>query len=476
MNDIYKTHDLLKNKKTSVLEITTDCLKKADKSPHGAFISLLKDQALGVAKNLDQRMPEDASYLYGIPFNLKDLFITKDIRTTAGSKILYNYVPSYDGYVSTNLKKSGAILIGKTSCDEFGMGSTNENSAYGVVTNPLNSDFVPGGSSGATAVSIAEGSSYFGMGTDTGGSSRLPANFCGIVGFKPSYGRVSRFGQIAYASSLDQASPMAQTTLDIACVMEHLTTKDPRDATHAPLPAMKAVKTLVEAKTDILKKLRLGVPKGFFDSLDPEVARANQEAMKLFEKAGAKLVEVEFPHFDYAVACYYIIATSEACSNLARYDGIHFGHRSKTKENLEGTYRNSRSEGFGEEVKRRILLGTFSLSSGYYDAYYKKACQVRRLIAEDFKKAFTKCDLIFSPVCASTAFKFGEGKGDPLKMYMNDLYTIPVNLAGLPSLALPFGRGKAKMPTGFQLIGNTFQDESLLTYGHLFEKLSGRVS
>ena len=471
--DIYQTHQDLLKKKVSVFELTKECLKNAKESNSGAFISLLEDQSLEQAKIYDQNLNDESSYLYGIPYNLKDLFITKGIRTTAGSKILYNYVPSYEGFVSSRLQEAGGVLVGKASCDEFGMGSTNEFNAFGSVDNPLERSRVPGGSSGATAASIAEGSSFYGIGTDTGGSSRQPANFCGIVGFKPTYGTVSRYGQIAYASSLDQASPMGKSSLDIACIMQHLTGKDPRDATNTNRDRIKIVEELIALDSKYFKGKKIGFSESFLESLEPKVQKGILDAKVLLEKAGATFVELSFPYFKHSVAAYYIIATSEASSNLARFDGIHFGHRTKNSSNLEMTYKDSRTEGFGEEVIRRILLGTFSLSSGYCDAYYKKACQIRNLIRQDFDKAFNDrgCDFIFSPVCSSVAFKKNKGTHDPVKMYMNDLYTIPVNLAGLPGLALPYGKAEEGLPTGFQLLGNRFRDAEVLRAGHAFERL-----
>ncbi|MGZ3809302.1 MAG: amidase family protein, partial [Bacteriovorax sp.] len=319
-------------------------------------------------------------------------------------------------------------------------------------------------------------SSFFSMGTDTGGSSRLPANFCGIVGFKPTYGRVSRYGQIAYASSLDQASPMANTSLDIACVMEHITEKDYHDGTNVNLGAMKLVDELLKLNETHIKGKKIGVSKELIDGCASDVKAELNKALEHLKKLGAELVDVSLPNLKHCVPAYYIIATCEASSNLSRYDGIHFGLRKAHKGNLEDTYIESRSYGFGEEVKKRILLGTFSLSSGYYDAYYAKACKVRRLIYNDFIESFKKCDLIFSPVCATTAFDIGVGPSDPVQMYMNDLYTIPANLAGLPAIALPFGKGSDGMPSGFQLIGKQFADADLLKFGHAFDVSVGRIS
>lgn len=476
MKDLYKTHLDLKNKKTSATELTQECIKNAKEQKNNTFISLTEESALSTAKVIDEEIKKDGikSFLHGIPYTLKDLFITEGIRTTGGSKILFNYIPPYDGYISKSIKASGGILIGKVGLDEFGMGSTNENSAYGIIKNPLNEKKVPGGSSGGSAASVAEGSSYFSMGTDTGGSSRLPANFCGIVGFKPSYGRVSRYGQIAYASSLDQAAPMAKTTLDIACVMEQITHKDYHDGTNVDFGSMKIVDELLTLPSSFMKGKKIGVSKELIEGCGEDVKKELYRALDFLKKSEVQLIDITLTHLKYCVSAYYIIATCEASTNLSRYDGIHFGLRKAHKGNLEDTYVESRSYGFGEEVKKRILLGTFSLSSGYHDAFYTKACKVRRLIYNDFVNSFKKCDFIFSPVCATTAFDVGVGPSDPVQMYMNDLYTIPANMAGLPALALPFGKGTDGMPTGFQLMGAQFSDLELLKIGHALELSMGR--
>jgi aspartyl-tRNA(Asn)/glutamyl-tRNA(Gln) amidotransferase subunit A len=473
--DIFSTHERLIKHEISSRELTQECLRKARTSGTNAYISLLEDHALEKAAIADDFLSKKSpvSRLHGIPFSLKDLFVTKGIRTTAGSKILYNYIPPYDGYISAKLSSAGGVLVGKTGCDEFGMGSTNENTPFGPVLNPLDHTRVAGGSSGGSAASVAEGSAFFSIGTDTGGSVRLPAAFCGLTGFKPTYGRVSRCGQIAYSSSLDQASPMAKTVSDIACIMEHITEKDPKDATNAPLPAMKCVDEVRKTGKEGLVGKTVSYCPDFFEACSEPVKKCLWEAVELLKKAGVKTIERDMPHLKYCVSVYYIIAPCEASANLARYDGIHFGHRSSKKGDLLSTYINSRTEGFGAEVKRRILLGTFALSAGYYDAYYRKACKVRRLIHDDFMKVFSEADIILSPVCATTAFKLKEGSLSPLQMYMNDLYTIPVNLAGLPGLALPFGKDDHGLPTGIQLIGKPFTDSELLKAGRSFELLSG---
>ncbi len=471
MKDIFHLHEQMKLKKTSAVELTQECLKNANESKNPVFISKLDDRALLQAQRAQERFSKNQSlsYLDGIPFTLKDLFITQDIRTTASSKILYNYIPPYDGYVSENLQKAGGVLIGKVSCDQFGMGSTNENTPFPKCFNPVNDAYVAGGSSGASAASVKENSSYYSIGTDTGGSTRLPAHFCGIVGYKPTYGRVSRYGQIAFASSLDQAAPLANSVLDMGCIIEHITSKDQRDPTQAPLGAMNLVSQLSQAKPSDLKGKKIGYSSYFIEACDSEVKKAMYEAIDTFKKLGCECVEIDLPHAKYSVSVYYLIATSEASANLARFDGIHFGHRTNQASGLEETYIKSRTEGFGDEVKRRILIGTFSLSSGYQDAYFSKACKVRRLISNDFKEAFNKCDFILNPVCASAAFKRGESKSDPFKMYMNDLFTIPASLSGLPCLSIPFSQTKEGLPIGIQLIGKSFQDEELLLSARAFE-------
>ncbi len=469
--NIYDSHNLLKQKKISSVELVNQALKNAKESKTNAYITLTSDMALIQAEQADKEIASKGpkSWLHGIPFSLKDLFVTKNIRTTAGSHILFNYVPPYDGFVSKQLAGAGGVLVGKVGCDEFGMGSANENTPFGVVSNPHDHSHVAGGSSGGSAAAVAEASCAYSIGTDTGGSIRLPANFCGLVGFKPTYGRVSRYGQIAYASSLDQAGPVTRTVMDAACVMESLTDKDPLDVTNVPGKKMNIVEELAKVDTSYLKGKVVAYSKEFIENCDENVKSSLYEALKLLEKSGARLVDTTFPNFKYSVAAYYLIATSEASTNLARYDGIHFGFRDRSmKGNLEQTYVRSRTIGFGEEVRKRIILGTFSLSAGYQDQYFAKACRVRRKIYEDFQAAFSKADVIFAPVCASLAFKQGDSKQDPLKMYMNDLYTIPVNLAGLPGLALPFGK-HGKLPTGFQLIGKAFADEELLKIGRAFE-------
>ena len=471
MMDILTAHKKLKSKEISPLDIIRECLHKAKSSHHNSFISLLEDFSLKAAQNVQAKIQKEGpqSYLAGIPFSLKDLFITKNIRTTAGSMMLYNYIPPYDGYVSERLKEAGGVLMGKVGCDEFGMGATNENTPFGPVSNPIDPKFVAGGSSGGSAASVAEGSSFYSIGTDTGGSTRIPANFCGLVALRPSYGRISRYGQIAHASSLDQASPIGKSVNDMSCILEALTEYDNRDSTNAPSCKINVVEDVSQTQVEYLKGKKIGVNYELIEGCNPLVKASLKKAMKHFEEAGAEFIEVDLKHLKYSLSSYYIISSSEASSNLARFDGIHCGVRDFSKEGLEQTYRSSRSKGFGNEVKKRVLLGTYSLSSGYYDAYYKKACQVRKLIYNDFQEAFKICDVIFFPVSPYTAPLIGTAVHDPVKIFQADAYTIPASLAGLPGLALPFGKGENNLPTGFQLIGKIFGEKDLLQTGRAFE-------
>lgn len=472
--NVYQCYLDLKEKKMSSVELTQSCLQRLKASQNNALISITAEMALAQAAQADECMArrEVKGPLQGIPYTLKDIFITKGIRTTAGSKMLANYIPPYDGLVSAALKQAGGVMIGKANLDEFAMGSSGETSAFGATKNPLDPRKVPGGSSSGSAASVAEGLALYSIGTDTGGSIRLPANFCGLVGFRPSYGRISRYGQIAFASSLDQASPVASSVLDIALIMEAITTPDARDATKAALPPMAILDQLLPIAHPFLKGKRIGLSQKLMERCESEVRREIERALTHLEAMGVHLVEVDFPHFEYVVPTYCIIAFSEASANLARYDGIHYGlgKRHGDGGNLEDSYVKSRSEGFGAEVKRRILLGTYSLSSGHYEAYYTKACKVRRLISEDFQNNFKRCDVILSPVCATTAFDLGKSREDSVKNYLNDIFTIPANLAGLPALALPFGHGREKLPTGFQLMGPQFADEAVLKIGWAMEQ------
>ncbi len=404
--------------------------------------------------------------LAGVPVAIKDVLCTKGVRTTCASRILENFVPPYNAHVVERLLAEDAILLGKTNMDEFAMGSSTENSAYQVTRNPWNTECIPGGSSGGSAAAVAGCEAPLSLGTDTGGSIRQPAALCGIVGLKPTYGRVSRYGLIAFASSLDQVGPFARTVSDAALLLEAIAGHDPRDSTSVNRPVPEYTRTLNEP----VRNLRIGVPREFFgEGLDAEVEGAVRTALKEYEKLGATLVEVSLPHSPLALAAYYIVAPAEASGNLARFDGMHYGHRTKQKADLIGTYSKSRGEGFGQEVQRRIMIGTYVLSSGYKDAYYLKALKVRRLVKQDFDDAFAKCDVVMGPTTPTAAFKIGAKSDDPLAMYLSDVYTVSCNLAGLPGLSLPCGFTKSNLPIGLQLLAPPFEEEKLLRIARTFE-------
>jgi len=476
-NTIRQVHDAFDQKKLSPTELTHEYLKAAKASKHNAYITIAEERALAQAKAAEQviardgRVPRERLPLLGIPIGIKDLFTIDGMRTTCASKMLDNYFPPYTATVVDRLEAAGAVTLGKLNMDEFAMGGSNENSAYGPVKHPTHSDRVPGGSSGGSATAVKAGLCLAALGTDTGGSIRLPASYCGIVGMKPTYGRVSRYGLVAFASSLDQAGPMTNSVEDTARILQVMSGHDPRDSTSAPRPPGDWIGAL--SKTPDWKSLRVGVPKEYFvGGLTGDVEKAVQSSLKWFESKGAQLVPISLPHTEYAVAVYYVVAVCEASSNLARYDGVRFGVRPKEAleaPDLAGFYKRVRAA-FGPEVKRRIILGTFALSSGYYDAYYKRACQVRRLMAQDFAKAFEQVDVIAAPVSPTTAFKLGEKTSDPLQMYLNDIFTIPVNLAGLPALSVPCGEDSQKLPIGLQLIGPAFGDEKLISIAQAFEQ------
>ncbi len=435
-----------------------------------AFITRCEPQALTAAAEADRRIAAGAGGpLTGIPVAVKDIFNTEGVLTTCASKILANYVAPYDATAVARLKAAGAVIVGKLNMDEFAMGSSNENSAWGPVKNPWNLDCVPGGSSGGSAAAVAARQAVATLGTDTGGSIRQPASHCGVVGLKPTYGRVSRYGVIAYASSLDQVGPLARTVADCAIMLGAVAGYDPQDSTSIDVPVPDYPATLAGG----VKGLKIGLPKEYFiEGLDPDVKKAMDEAIATYRDLGAEFVEVSLPHTDYAVACYYLIATAEASSNLARYDGVRYGVRAEEAANLIDMYMQTRARGFGAEVKRRIMLGTYALSSGYYDAYYLKAQKVRTLIRQDFLDAFEKCDLILTPVAPTPAFRIAEKTDDPLKMYLSDIFTIPVNLAGTCGLSLPCGFSADGLPIGLQLVGQPFGEEALLRAGHAFEQAS----
>jgi aspartyl-tRNA(Asn)/glutamyl-tRNA(Gln) amidotransferase subunit A len=433
-----------------------------------AYITLCRDAAIEQAKQADERLKRDggAQPLLGIPIAVKDNFLTRGLRTTCASKILGDFMPPYDATAIKRIRDAGAVITGKTNLDEFAMGSSTENSAFLPTRNPWDGERVPGGSSGGSAAAVAADQCVAALGTDTGGSIRQPAAFCGVVGLKPTYGRVSRYGIIAFASSMDQVGPLTKDVRDCALLLEAIAGHDPADSTSAD----RSVPLYSEALTGDVKGLRLGVPKEYFiTGIAPEVEQAVRDAIRLLEKNGAVVEEISLPHTEYAVAVYYIVATAEASSNLARYDGMRFGHRAGGKDLLE-TYMLSREEGFGPEVKRRIMLGTYALSAGYYDAYYLKAQRVRALIKQDFDEAFRRCDAIITPTAPTTAFKIGEKTQDPLQMYLSDIYTISINLAGVPALSLPCGFDANGLPIGLQIIGKHFDEATILRLAYAFEQ------
>lgn len=435
-----------------------------------AYLDVRHDRALDQARAADAALAAgDARALTGIPLAIKDLFCTAGVRTTAGSKILEPFVPPYESTVTANLLRDGAVFLGKTNMDEFAMGSSTENSAYHLTRNPWDTERIPGGSSGGSAACVAGCQAPVSLGTDTGGSIRQPAALCGIVGMKPTYGRVSRYGLVAFASSLDQIGPFAHDTRDCALMMEAIAGHDDRDSTSVNRPAPEYTKTVDQP----VKGLKIGVPREFFgQGLDAEIEGAVRQALKEYEKLGATLVDVSLPHSPYALAAYYIVAPAEASSNLARYDGMHYGHRTTEKGDLIATYSKSRAEGFGKEVQRRIILGTYVLSSGYKDAYYVKALKVRRLVKKDFDDAFEKCDVVMGPTTPSAAFKAGEKSDDPLALYLSDVYTVSCNLAGLPGMSIPCGFTKSGLPIGLQLLGAPFSEEQLFRIARMYESVT----
>jgi len=467
---IHELHDKLKKKEISSVEATRALLARIDAvEPRvNAFITVTPEEALKNAEEADRRIAAgDMQLLTGIPIALKDIFLTKGVRTTCASRILDNFIPPYDATSVARLKAQGMVLVGKLNQDEFAMGSSTESSYYGKTHNPWNLEYIPGGSSGGSAAAIAARQAIATLGTDTGGSIRQPASHCGCVGLKPTYGRVSRYGVIAYASSLDQVGPVTRDVTDCAIMLGAVAGFDPKDSTSVDLP----VPDYSKALSNDVKGLKIGLPKEYFIAgLDPDVQKTMDAAIETYKGLGAQFVEISLPHTDYAVATYYLIATAEASSNLARYDGVRFGHRSSEAQGLIDMYRKSRSEGFGEEVKRRIMLGTYALSSGYYDAYYLKAQKVRTLIMQDFSRALEEVDVILTPVAPTPAFRIGEKSADPLQMYLSDIFTIPVNLAGTCGMSIPAGFSKDGLPIGLQLVGRPFGEESILRAAYAFEQ------
>jgi aspartyl-tRNA(Asn)/glutamyl-tRNA(Gln) amidotransferase subunit A len=434
-----------------------------------AYVTLTRPEAERQAEAVDRRLKEGkpAGPLAGAPIAIKDNLCTEGVKTTCSSKILEGFVPPYDATVVARLKTAGAVLVGKTNMDEFAMGSSTENSAFFTTRNPWDLNRIPGGSSGGSAAAVAAGECAAALGSDTGGSIRQPAAMCGIVGLKPTYGRISRYGLVAFASSLDQIGPLTRDVRDAAILMNVIAGHDPLDSTSAEVP----VPDYTQSLTGEAGGLRLGIPKEYFiEGMDPDVERAVREAVRVLEKLGAKTTEVSLPHTGYAVATYYILATAEASSNLARYDGVKYGYRGKPAKDLLGMYMKSRAEGFGPEVKRRIMLGTYGLSAGYYDAYYRKAQCVRTLVKQDFDRAFQETDVIVTPTAPTAAFKIGEKTQDPLQMYLSDIFTISVNLAGIPAVSLPCGFTREGLPIGLQLLGRPFEEAVLLRAAHAYEQ------
>jgi aspartyl-tRNA(Asn)/glutamyl-tRNA(Gln) amidotransferase subunit A len=455
----------LKNRDFSSVELTQHYLNRIDHSDLNAFITVTEDLALSQAREADTMLAKGrAKNLTGIPYAHKDIFCTKGIKTSAGSKILDSFISPYDATLSYKLNMEGMVMLGKTNMDEFAMGSSNENSYYGPVKNPWDKKRVPGGSSGGSAAAVSARLSAFATGTDTGGSIRQPASLCGITGIKPTYGRISRYGMIAYASSLDQAGPITQSAEDAALVLNTMAGFDDKDSTSVN----RDVPDYTENLNNSIKGLRIGIPKEYFsEGLDDDIAKVILQSIKEFESMGAIVKEVSLPNSAYAVPTYYIVAPCECSSNLSRLDGVRYGYRCDDPKDLNDMYLRSRSEGFGEEVKRRIMIGTYALSAGYYDAYYLKAQKVRHLISEDFKKAFQKVDVIMGPVSPTTAFEIGAIK-DSVSMYLADIYTLSVNLAGLPAISIPAGFSN-NLPVGLQMIGNYWSEEVLLNTAHLFQ-------
>lgn len=481
---ITQTHEGLKAKQFSAVEVTQaylDKIKKVDRNIN-AFLAVTEDLALEQAKEADEKITEgkDFPVLTGVPCAIKDNILVEGEKCTAGSKILEHYVASYSATVIEKLADAGAVILGKTNLDEFAMGASTENSTFFVTKNPHDTSRVAGGSSGGSAAAVASNMACYGLGTDTGGSVRQPASFCGVVGFNPTYGAVSRYGLVAFASSLDQAGPIAKTVDDAKIVFSAVSGKDPKDATSQDFKfQMQPSGVPVGPANFKLKGCRIGVPKEYFEKgIDPDVEKIVKEAIKKAEDAGAEIIGISLPNTKYAMACYYIIAPCEASSNLARFDGIKYGLH-KPGNNLLDVYLESRGAGFGAEPKRRILIGTHALSSGYYDAYYKKAKEVSEFIKNDFAKAFEKVDVIFCPVAPTPAFKIGEKAADPLSMYLADVYTSPIKIAGLPGISIPAGKiGKSKIPSkneglpvGLQIIGNYFEDVKVLNIASQLEKV-----
>ncbi|PYX42432.1 MAG: Asp-tRNA(Asn)/Glu-tRNA(Gln) amidotransferase GatCAB subunit A [Acidobacteria bacterium] len=451
----------------SLVESFYSRIQKED-SAIGAYLTLTKERALEQADRIDRMAAEGKPLppLGGVPVAIKDVMCTRGVRTTAGSKILENFIPPHDSTAVARLEAAGAVVLGKANCDEFAMGSSNENSAFHPVRNPRDSSRVPGGSSGGSAAAVAADMAVVALGSDTGGSIRQPASFCGVVGLMPTYGRVSRYGLIAFASSLDHIGPLAKTVTDAALVLRTIAGRDPMDSTSADVP----VPDYIAALNHPVSGLRIGVAKEYFgDGLDSEVRKAVEDAIQALARLGCEVVSVSLPHTEYAIPTYYIVATAEASSNLARFDGVRYGYRAKQARTLSDMYRRTRDEAFGAEVKRRIMLGTYALSAGYYDAYYLKAQKVRTLLTRDFDEAFKKVDAIVTPTCPTAAFKLGEKVNDPLAMYLADIYTVTADLAGIPGISIPCGKTRENLPIGLQILGKHFDEATILRVANAYE-------
>lgn len=465
--------DKIRNGEISSVEATKTVLERIAKFEPtiGAYISTFEKPALDKAREVDKHTAkgEAVGELAGVPIAIKDNMCTTFGTTTCASKILENFRSPYNATVVEKLLAADAVIVGKTNMDEFAMGSSTENSGLKQTVNPWDIKRVPGGSSGGSTAAVAAGLCYAALGSDTGGSIRQPASFCGVVGLKPTYGRVSRYGLVAYGSSLDQIGPITQTVGDCAFMMNVIAGHDERDSTSVSESSAPVCDYLAKLDEPV-KGLKIGIASSFNAGADEQVRKAIDEAIQTYKKLGANLIEIDMPHFDYAIAAYYVIATAEASSNLARYDGVHYGHRTKNPEDYIEVYTKSRAEGFGKEVKRRIMLGTYALSSGYYDAYYLKALKVRNLIRGDFTKAFERCDCIMMPVSPTTAFKIGEKVADPLTMYLSDIYTIAANLAGIPSISVPCGFDGNNLPVGLQILSPAFSEDKLLRIARMYEK------
>ncbi len=463
----------LRAKQFSAVELATEALRfgQAENGKTNAYLTFSDERALAAAARVDAKLAagEPIGALGGVPVAVKDVIVTKGLRTTCGSKMLRNFLPPYDATAVERLEAAGGVILGKANCDEFAMGSSNENSAYGPVRNPVALDRVPGGSSGGSAAVVAQGTAVVSLGSDTGGSIRQPASFCGCVGVTPTYGRVSRYGLVAFASSLDHIGPFSRTVADSATVLQTIAGRDDRDATSA----LHAVPDYFATMAESVKGLRLGLPKEYFAGLAPETGDRIMAGVEVLKKLGCEVTEVSLPHTEYAIAAYYIICTAEVSANLSRFDGVRFGHRSAKSDTLADLYKNSRGEGFGAEVKRRIMLGTYVLSHGYYDAYYLKAQKVRNLLTQDFAKAFEQVDALITPVSPFPAFKIGEKVNDPIQMYLSDIYTITGSLAGIPCMSVPCGATAEGLPVGMQILTKHFAEDTMFRLAHQYEKAGG---